>query len=166
MHAVDNNFLGVQLSRSSGSADGAGARTMSRLPLEVCLARMMPSRSTRSTVPETNVPSSITGTVLAPESMVEAGLRNTKGKGESTERRIGITMAHIEKLRIRRGRNGFHKRYHRGQQWLVSPAGGIGRQLDNAKYGPEGLTSCSSQHLRRRALSTVAKINLEALRIP
>ena len=110
----------------------------------------MSSRSIRCTVPGMNAPSSITGMVLAPEAMVEVSLWNTKGKGENTERRIGITMAHIEKLRIRRRWNGFRKRYHRAQQMV----GFTGRwhwedQLDNAKHDPEGLTSSCAGPFQR-----------------
>lgn len=52
MQAVDNNLRwGVQLRGSSGSSEGVGTRTMSRCPPSAWRACMVPSRSTRWTVP-------------------------------------------------------------------------------------------------------------------
>lgn len=54
MQDVDNSFLrGLQLRGSSGSLLGAGTRTISLDPLDACLACMVPSKSTRCTVPGT-----------------------------------------------------------------------------------------------------------------
>ena len=52
MHVVESNFrFDDQFRGSSGSSEGAGTRTISRWPLELCFASIVPSRSTRWTVP-------------------------------------------------------------------------------------------------------------------
>lgn len=60
--SVDKIFrLGVQLSGSSGSEEGVGTRTISRLLPFACFAFIVPSRSTRWTVPGTKLASFIAG---------------------------------------------------------------------------------------------------------